>query len=141
MGSRLERCRLIELPSKPDARGNLSFIEGGIHIPFDIQRVYYLYDVPSGISRGAHGHRQLEQFILAMSGSFTITLDDGIDKKTFELNKPNVGLYIPAMLWRDLNEFSSNAVCMVLASRKYEEEDYFRDYDAFVDYAHAGREK
>jgi dTDP-4-dehydrorhamnose 3,5-epimerase-like enzyme len=141
MGSRLKRCRLVELPCKPDSRGNLSFIEGGVHIPFDVKRVYYLYDIEKGVSRGGHGHRQLEQFILAMNGSFNITLDDGIDKQTFELRKPNIGLYVPAMLWRDLYNFSEGAVCTVLASRKYEEEDYFRDYNAFIEYALSGQDE
>jgi hypothetical protein len=125
-------CKKIELPKITDPRGNLSFIEGGEHIPFDIKRVYYLYDVPGGSDRGSHAHKNLHQFIVAMSGSFDVILDDGLEKKRFHLNRSYYGLYVCPMMWRDLDNFSSGAVCMVLASTKYEESDYIRDYDEFI---------
>lgn len=124
-------CRIIELPKISDPRGNLSFIEGGRHVPFDIQRVYYLYDVPGGSDRGAHAHKGLHQFIVAMSGSFDVVLDDGVEKKRFHLNRSYYGLYVCPMMWRDLDNFSSGAVCMVLASAYYDVDDYIRDYDEF----------
>lgn len=134
----LNDCKIIELPKIMDHRGNLTFIEGNRHIPFDIKRVYYLYDVPGGASRAAHGHRDLSQLMISMSGSFDVTLDDGFDKKTFHLNRSYYGLYIPPMIWRDLDNFSSGAVCMVLASDFYDEADYFRDYDNFINAAREG---
>lgn len=124
-------CHLINLPKITDPRGNLSFIEGGQHIPFDIQRVYYLYDVPGGSDRGSHAHKKLHQFIVAMSGSFDVMLDDGKEKKRFHLNRSYYGLYVCPMMWRDLDNFSSGAVCMVLASAHYDENDYIRDYSQF----------
>lgn len=131
----LQDCRLIELPKIQDPRGNLTFVESGEHIPFDIQRVYYLYDVPGGADRGAHAHRRLNQFVVAMSGSFDIVLDDGAKKKRFHLNRSYFGLYICPMMWRHLDNFSSGAVCMVLASAKYNAADYIRDYAEFTDAA------
>jgi hypothetical protein len=128
----LEQCRLIELPKIADPRGNLTFVEAGQHVPFDIRRVYYLYDVPGGASRAAHGHRCLSQLMVAMSGSFDVTLDDGREKRRFHLNRSYFGLLIPPMIWRDLDNFSSGSVCMVLASQHYDEADYFRDYDKFL---------
>ena len=128
----IEKCRQIELPKIEDSRGNLSYIEGGIHIPFDIRRVYYLYDVPGGSDRGSHAHKNLHQFIVAMSGSFDVLLDDGKEKKRFHLNRSYYGLYICPMMWRYLDNFSSGAVCMVLASDHYDEADYIRDYDEFL---------
>lgn len=128
----LSDCRIIELPKIQDQRGNLTFIESERHIPFDIKRVYYLYDVPGGASRAAHGHKNLHQLMVAMSGSFDVTLDDGFGKKLFHLNRSYYGLYIPPMIWRDLDNFSSGAVCMVLASDYYDERDYFRDYETFL---------
>ena len=128
----LESCRIIDLPKISDHRGNLTFIEGGSHIPFLIKRVYYLYDVPGGASRAAHGHKELHQLMVSMSGSFDVTLDDGRTKKMFHLNRSYRGLYIPPMIWRDLDNFSSGAVCMVLASEFYDESDYFRDYQSFL---------
>lgn len=125
-------CRIIQLPKISDPRGNLTFIEGDNHIPFDIKRVYYLYDVPGGASRAAHGHKALHQLMIAMSGSFDIRLDDGSETKIFHLNRSYYGLYIPPMIWRDLDNFSSGSVCMVLASDIYTESDYFRDYDTFI---------
>jgi len=125
-------CKIIELPKISDPRGNLTFVEGGNHIPFDIKRVYYLYDVPGGAERGAHGHKALRQLIIAMSGSFDVVLDDGKDKKTFHMNRSYYGLYVCPMMWRDITNVSSGAVCMVLASDCYDEKDYFREYDEFV---------
>lgn len=127
----LSDCRIIELPKITDARGNLTFIEGGNHIPFDIQRVYYLYDVPGGAERGGHAHKGLSQLIVAMSGSFDVILDDGIDKRRVHLNRSYYGLYVCPMIWRELDNFSSGSVCMVLASNRYDEADYYRDYDEF----------
>jgi dTDP-4-dehydrorhamnose 3,5-epimerase-like enzyme len=127
----IERCRLIDFPVIGEPRGNLTFIEGERHIPFSIRRVYYLYDVPGGATRAAHGHRQLSQVMIAMSGSFDVTLDDGHSKRKFHLNRSYVGLYIPPMIWRDLDNFSSGSVCMVLASEVFDESDYFRDYADF----------
>jgi len=128
----LKDCRIIELPRIQDHRGNLTFVESGRHIPFDIKRTYYLYDVPGGATRAAHGHKVLHQLMIAMSGSFDVTLDDGIEKKVFHLNRSYYGLYIPPMIWRDLDNFSSGAVCMVLASEYYDERDYYRDYNEFI---------
>jgi len=123
---------LIDLPKIEDARGNLTFVEGDNHIPFDIKRVYYLYDVPGGSHRGAHAHRNLHQFMIAMSGSFDVTLTDGHEEQTFHLNRSYFGLYICPMMWRYLDNFSSGAVCMVMASSRYDEGDYIRDYDTFL---------
>lgn len=128
----LKDCRIVELPKIQDHRGNLTFIEADRHVPFEIKRVYYLYDVPGGASRAAHGHKSLHQLMIAMSGSFDVTLDDGIEKKVFHLNRSYYGLYIPPMMWRDLDNFSSGAVCMVLASDYFDENDYFRNYDDFL---------
>jgi len=128
----LSDCKLISMPKIQDPRGNLTFIEGGTHVDFDIQRVYYLYDVPGGSSRGGHAHRALRQLIVAMSGSFDVLLDDGQEKKTFHLNRSYEGLYVCPMIWRELDNFSSGSVCMVLASNRYDEADYYRDYDQFL---------
>jgi len=128
----IKDCKIIELPKISDPRGNLTFVEGGNHIPFDIKRVYYLYDVPGGAERGAHGHKDLRQLIIAMSGSFDVVLDDGKEKKSFHMNRSYYGLYVCPMMWRDITNVSSGAVCMVLASDCYDEADYFRDYDVFV---------
>jgi len=124
----LDLCRIIDLPKIAEARGNLTFVEGGHHIPFDIRRVYYLYDVPGGSERGGHAHKGLTQLIIAMSGSFDVVLDDGAGKKRFHLNRSYHGLFVCPMIWRELDNFSSGSVCMVLASNLYDEEDYFRDY-------------
>lgn len=131
-------CKIIELPRINDPRGNLTFVEGQQHIPFDILRVYYLYDVPGGAERGGHAHKALHQLIIAMSGSFDIHLDDGKNKRTFHMNRSYFGLYVPTMIWREIDNFSSGAVCMVLASERYEEADYYRDYDEFVQAAGTG---
>lgn len=127
----IEDCKIIELPRITDPRGNLSFIESGKHIPFDIKRVYYLYDVPGGSDRGSHAHKELHQFIVAISGSFDVVLDDGQQIHRFHLNRSYYGLYVCPMMWRDLDNFSSGAVCMVLASEHYDETDYIRDYEQF----------
>ncbi len=124
-------CRLIDLPRVTDPRGNLTFIEIDRNVPFDIKRVYYLYDVPGGESRGGHAHRDLHQLIIAASGSLDVIADDGVHRERFFLNRSYYGLYIPPMVWRELEDFSSGSVCLVLASRPYEEEDYYRDYDEF----------
>ncbi len=128
----MESCRLIDLPKIHDPRGNLTFVEGGRHIPFDIKRVYYLYDVPGGESRAGHAHRTLEQLLIAMSGSFDVTLDDGSIRQKFHLNRSHIGLYVPKLLWREIDNFSSGAVCMVIASAFYDEGDYFRKYEDFL---------
>lgn len=125
-------CCLVELPKIQDERGHLTFIESNRHIPFDIKRTYYLYDIPKGSARAAHAHKNLHQFMIAMSGSFKVKLDDGYETKIFCLDTPYVGLYIPPMMWRDLTHFSCDSVCMVLASEYYDENDYYRDYSAFL---------
>lgn len=132
----LGSCGLIDLPKISDPRGNLTFIEEENHVPFDIKRVYYLYDVPGGAERGGHAHKQLRQLILAISGSFDIVLDDGFSKKRYHLNRSYQGLLVCPMVWREMDNFSSGAVCLVLASRLYEESDYYRDYDEFLAAAH-----
>jgi len=128
----IDDCNLIEVPKISDGRGSLSFIEGGVHIPFDIKRVYYLYDMPGGSDRGSHAHKNLHQFIVALSGSFDIVLDDGKDKKRFHLNRSYSGLYVCPMMWRVLDNFSSGSVCMVLASTYYDADDYIRNYEEFL---------
>jgi hypothetical protein len=129
----LDNCQIVELPKISDVRGNLTFIEGENHVPFDIKRVYYLYDVPGGAERGGHAHKELHQLIVAMSGSFDVILDDGHAKKRIHLNRSYQGLYVCPMIWRELDNFSSGSVCMVLASNVYEESDYYRDYDQFLE--------
>ncbi len=128
----LQHCKIVDLPIIEDRRGNLTFIEGNQHIPFDIKRVYYLYDVPGGSHRGGHAHKELHQLLIAMSGSFDILLDDGRTKFKYHLNRSYYGLYIPPMIWREIDNFSSGSVCMVLASEHFSEADYFRDYDEFA---------
>jgi hypothetical protein len=128
----LANCSVLELPKITDPRGNLTFIEGGKHVPFAIERVYYTYDVPGGGERGGHAHRALHQLIIAMSGSFDVVLDDGVDKKRIHLNRSYQGLYVTPMIWRELDNFSSGSVCMVLASAHYDEADYYRDYQLFL---------
>jgi hypothetical protein len=128
----LDNCRIVNIPKISDPRGNLSFIEGDRHIPFEIKRVYYLYDVPGGAERGAHAHKDLHQLIISMSGSFDIHLDDGFKKKTFHLNRSYFGLYVCPMIWRELDNFSSGGVCMVLASNYYLDSDYLHEYDDFL---------
>jgi hypothetical protein len=126
-------CRIIELPRIPDPRGNLTFIEGSSHVPFDIQRVFYLYDVPGGEDRGGHAHRRLEQLIIAAAGSFDVIVDNGTENERFSLNRSYYGLYVPNMIWTHLENFSSGSVSLVLASLPYDEADYYRHYDDFQD--------
>ena len=123
---KLSKPKILNLPKITDARGNLTFIEGMRHVPFTIRRVYYLYDVPAGAMRGGHAHKQLEQFVIAASGSFTVVVDDGKKRRKFFLNRPHYGLYIPRMVWRELENFSSGSICVVLASEEYDESDYYR---------------
>lgn len=132
-------CKIIELPKIAEPRGNLTFIEGGRHIPFEMKRVYYLYDVPGGSERGGHAHKQLHQLIVAMSGSFDVLLDDGHEQKRIHLNRSYYGLYVCPMIWRELDNFSSGSVCLVLASDYYDESDYYRDYQAFSSDVRGGR--
>jgi hypothetical protein len=129
--SRLDECRVINLPQITDPRGNLTFIEGGRHVPFEIKRVYYLYDVPGGAQRGGHAHKNLQQLIVAMSGSFDVVIDDGQERRRHHLNRSYCGLYLPPMTWRELDNFSSGSVCMALASLPFDEADYYRDHDEF----------
>jgi dTDP-4-dehydrorhamnose 3,5-epimerase-like enzyme len=127
----VDKYVIINFPKITEPRGNLSFIEGNKHIPFSIKRVYYLYDVPSGATRGGHAHKTLYEMMIALSGSFDVVLDDGKEKKTFFLNRPHYGLLIPPGVWRELENFSSNSVALALASQIYIEEDYIRDYEVF----------
>ena len=133
MKTRLQDVRIIDIPKivDPKGRGKLSVVEKDI-IPFSIKRVYYLYDVPSDSYRGGHAHKNLIQFMIPLSGSFEVLLDDGINKKKIMLNKPNKGLLIPQGIWREMDNFSSGAICMVLASENYEESDYYRDYSCLL---------
>lgn len=127
------KYKLIELTKITDGRGNLSFIESRRHVPFNIKRLYFIYNVPNKQVRGRHAHKSLHQLVIAISGSFTITLDDGLSKKgKFILMKPNIGLYIPPMVWREMKHFSDDAVCLCLVSEFYDEDDYVRDYDDFI---------
>jgi hypothetical protein len=124
-------CHLIHFPKVHNRAGNITAIQNNIEVPFSIKRVYYLYDVPGGESRGAHAHKNLQQVIIAASGSFDVTLDDGLNKKTVQLNRPYFGLHIYPGMWREINNFSSGAVCLVLASDVYSEDDYIREYEEF----------
>lgn len=130
----LQECRLMHLPKILDERGNLSFIEAGRPVPFVIERVYWIYDVPGGETRGGHAYKSLQEFFVALSGSFDVVLDDGCKRKCVSLNRSYFGLYVPNMIWRHLENFSTNAVCMILASKHYSEEDYFRDYKDFIEH-------
>jgi len=125
-------CRILELPKIHEPRGNLTFVEGGRHVPFEIARVYYLYDVPGGAERGGHAHKDLHQLIIAMSGSFDVVLNDGLDERRIHLNRSYQGLYVCPMIWRELDNFSSGSVCMVLASNHYDEADYYRDHGDYM---------
>lgn len=130
-------CRMIGFDlHHSDRKGNLSVVENGFNIPFDVKRVYYLYDVPGGASRGGHAHKELYQLIVAVSGSFSVSLDDGKNKKTIMLNCPYQGLLVVPGIWREIDDFSSGSVCLVLASEKYDEGDYIRKYDDFLNYYH-----
>ena len=128
-------CSIIELDRHHSPRkGDISVVENGITVPFDTNRVYYLYDVPGGVDRGGHAHKELKQLIVAASGSFTVVLDDGIVKRSVVLNRPYMGLYVVPGIWRVLEDFSSGSVCLVLASEKYDPNDYIRDYEEFLKY-------
>jgi dTDP-4-dehydrorhamnose 3,5-epimerase-like enzyme len=135
------RARLVDLPRITDPQGNLTYIEAGRHVPFDCQRVHYLYDVPGGASRGGHAHRSLQQLVVAASGSFDVIVDDGRTRERHVMNRSYFGLYIPPMCWREIENFSSGSVCLVLASEHYDEGDYIRNYDDFLAaaFAHAAR--
>jgi hypothetical protein len=132
MNLTIDACRTLQLPKIVDARGNLTFVESERHIPFTIRRVYWIYDVPGGETRGGHAYRQLDEFLIALSGSFDIELDDGTDRKIIPLNRSYYGLHIPPMIWRRLRNFSTNSVCLILASLPYDEADYLRDHDHFL---------
>ena len=125
-------CKLIDLPKINDPRGNLTFIEGGRHVPFDIKRVFYLYDVPGGADRGGHALKKCHQFLIAMSGSFDVILYDGKEKQRIQLNRSYHGLIIPPMIWREMDNFSSGSVCLALASAVYDADDYYRDYNEYL---------
>jgi hypothetical protein len=127
-------CGIIHLPKIESYSGNITVVENNKQIPFETKRVYYLYDIPGGESRAAHGHKNLQQLIIAASGSFDITIDDGTTKKTIHLSRPYMGLHIKPGIWRDIDNFSSGAICLVLASSKYDEGDYLRKYDDFINY-------
>lgn len=128
----MEEPRIIELPKFLDARGNLSFVQNNTHIPFEIKRTYWLYDVPGGESRGGHAYRETEEFVIALSGSFDVIVDDGKEKKIFHLNRSYYGLYIPKGIWREIDNFSTNSLALEFASTKYNPADYIHDYDEFI---------
>lgn len=128
----INNCKIIDLSKISDPRGNLTYIESDRHIPFEIRRVYYLYDVPAASERGGHAHKELEQLIIPLSGSFDVVIDDGENKKRFTLNRPYQGLYLCPLIWRELENFSSGSVCLVLASDIYKESDYYRNYKEFL---------
>ncbi len=127
-------CSVLTLPKIQNRAGNITPLENNISIPFEVKRIYYLYDVPSGEDRGGHAHKELKQLLIAASGSFDVTIDDGINKRTISLNRPNFGLQIVPGIWRELSNFSSGAICLVLASQKYDAQDYIRDYKFFKAY-------
>ncbi len=131
--SPLEKCELLELPKIQDQRGNLTFVEAERHVPFNFKRAYFLYDVPGGSTRGGHAHKSLHQLIIAMSGSFDITLTDGNSCRRFHLNRSYFGLFIPPMVWRDMDNFSSGSVALVLASEYFDENDYYRNFDDYLE--------
>ena len=127
-------CSIIHLPRVHNRAGNITSVENFINIPFEVKRIYYLFDIPGGESRGAHGHKELESLIVAVSGSFDVTVDDGVNKKTIQLNRPYLGLNIKPGMWREISNFSSGAVLLVLASEVYVKSDYVRDYKVFVEF-------
>ncbi len=134
----LNECSIIDLPKIADPRGNLTFIEAVKHIPFEVKRVFYLYDVPGGAMRAGHALKKCHQFIIAVTGSFDVLLDDGVERKRYQLNRSYYGLYVCPMVWRELDNFSSGAVSLVLASESYSEADYYREYKDFLNALHAG---
>jgi dTDP-4-dehydrorhamnose 3,5-epimerase-like enzyme len=125
-------CLMMDLPRVNDPRGNLTFLESNTHLPFDIKRVFYLYDVPTAASRGSHAHKSLEQFLVCLSGSFDVEIDDGVNRKTIHLNRPWKGLYIPPMIWAGEVNFDPGTICLVMASMPYDESDYYRNYEEFM---------
>jgi len=131
MTNSINNCSVINLRKIENAKGNLTPVENAVDIPFSVERVYYLYDVPGGETRGGHAHKILEQFIVAVAGSFDVILDDGINRKTIKLNRSSYGLYVPKMIWREIVNFSTGAICLVLASEKYDEKEYIRNFDEF----------
>ena len=131
-------CSLVSFNKNPSVAGNLTVLENLRHLPFEVERVYYLYDIPGGVTRGSHAHYDLQQVIVAASGSFSIELDDGTNKRTVTLNRPYQGLLVVPGIWRTLQEFSSGSICLVLASAWYDEDDYMRDYETFLHYKRAG---
>jgi len=131
--SSIDHCQIIDLPKILDIRGNLTFIESGKHVPFDIKRIFYLYDVPTGKSRGAHAHHKLKQFVICLAGSFDVKVDDGVEKKQIHLNRPWQGLLIPPMIWACEANFDPGSVCLVAVSEFYDEKDYLRNYDEFLE--------
>jgi len=135
--STIQECKILHLPKISDPRGNLTFIECNKHIDFPITRVFYLYDVPGGADRGGHALKECHQLLVAISGSFDVILDDGANKKRVQLNRSYYGLHIPPLIWREMDNFSSGAVCLVLASRGYAEDDYYRDYQDYLSAIHA----
>jgi hypothetical protein len=134
----VKRCKLIDLPKISDSRGNLTFIEGHRHVPFDIKRIFYVYDVPADAERGGHAHKETQQLLIVMSGSCDVTLDDGYTKERLCLNRPDYGLYIGPLIWDQLGNFSSGCICMVAASGFYDEADYYRNYNAFLQAVRGG---
>jgi len=128
----ISSCTLVDLPKISDPRGMLTFIESGIHLPFDVKRIFYLYDVPTGESRGAHAHKTLEQFLICLSGSFDVQIDDGSSREVIHLNRPWKGLYIPPMIWAAETDFDPGTICLVLASNSFDETDYYRNYDDYL---------
>jgi len=130
--SKIDDCKILQLPKIKNRQGNLTPVQGEMDIPFDIARVYYLYDVPGGASRAGHAHKELQQLIVSVMGAFDIILDDGVMRKTIHLDRAYYGLYVPMMIWRELENFSSGAICLVLASLPYDESDYYRNYEEFL---------
>lgn len=134
--SSIYNCSILQLPKIHNRAGNITALENNIHLPFDVRRVYYLYDVPAGEERGGHAHRELQQIVVAASGAFDVLLNDGVNKKVVHLDRPFIGLHIIPGIWRELLNFSAGAVCLVLASHTYDEKDYIRDYPNFLEYKH-----
>jgi hypothetical protein len=138
-GHSVHNCIIIELPKIHNRAGNITPLTANIHVPFDIERVYYLYDVPGGSTRGGHAHKELRELLVAASGSFDVLLDDGVNRKIVNLNRPYYGLYVTSGIWRELLNFSSGAICVAIAAKKYSESDYIRNYDEFKLYVHENR--